>query len=278
MAHVDRYAALWSQHEDIGPGEVAVYAALTMYANGSGICWPSLSTLAKYSHVSRRSVIRAVQRLCAAGIVTTRRTQNGVVYHLPIEDEATALQRRSAQSNRCHGGTSATQSPVEAEPVPRSHQCHTVTSATQSPGGATVALASLTPPRTPKEICPSFPDGFALEVPSSTPKAKRSTAPAAELVADFETWWQKYPRKVDKKKALALYLWQRKQHTADATLTALRHYVAACEESGQYYMYPATFLSKSSSYIADYQTPPEPPRPRERERPQYVDDAPRLVI
>ena len=272
MAHVDRYAALWSQHEDIGPGEVAVYAALTMYANGSGICWPSLSTLAKYSHVSRRSVIRAVQRLCAAGIVTTRRTQNSVVYHLPIEDDATALQRRSAQSNQCHGGTSATQSPVEAEPVPHSHQCHTVTSATQSPGGATVALASLTPPRTPREICPSFSDGFALQLPSSTPKAKRSTPPDTTLVADFETWWKQYPIKEDKRKVQALYAWQRKQgHSAEAMLTALRHYLELCEQTGRYHKNPATFLSKQSSYIADYQTPPEPPRPRERQT-DYYDD------
>ena len=128
-----------------------------------------------------------------------------------------------------------------------------------------------TVPNQDQTATPVVSDDFALQLPSSTPKTKRSTPPDTTLVADFETWWQKYPRKVDKKKALALYLWQRKQHTAEATLTALRHYVAACEESGQYFMYPATFLSKQSSYIEDYQTPPEPPRPRERQT-DYYDD------
>ena len=58
---------------------VAVYMYLKDRANKDGICWPSIKTIARELHLSRATVQRALNDLCAAGYLSkeNRWRENG---------------------------------------------------------------------------------------------------------------------------------------------------------------------------------------------------------
>jgi len=66
----------WAYHEvvdeygaKLGPHGLAIYYALCRHANDNRECWPSYSTLAKETGMSRRQAIRAVKRLATEGLI-----------------------------------------------------------------------------------------------------------------------------------------------------------------------------------------------------------------
>jgi hypothetical protein len=76
----------------LGQVDILVYLALAKHADGDGVCWPSLPTIAKFARVHRSSVAQAIKRLEIRGYLkrTARfRPDGGVtsnVYRLmPIE-------------------------------------------------------------------------------------------------------------------------------------------------------------------------------------------------
>jgi DNA-binding MarR family transcriptional regulator len=60
----------WVNHPEVGPDELALLALLSLYAGKDGACWPSQSTLADRLKRSRSWVIRVLNNLEAAGLVT----------------------------------------------------------------------------------------------------------------------------------------------------------------------------------------------------------------
>ncbi len=80
------------EDQALGAVDVLVYLALAKHSDGEGVCWPSLTTIAKLARVHRSSVAEAIKRLEVAGYVkrTARfRPDGGVtsnVYRLmPLE-------------------------------------------------------------------------------------------------------------------------------------------------------------------------------------------------
>jgi Helix-turn-helix domain len=80
MASSDRFRfgivqAAWFANPALRAEEIAVLAALAVYADPRGFCWPSQSTLARALGRSRSWVIKVLNRLQAAGVIErTRRT------------------------------------------------------------------------------------------------------------------------------------------------------------------------------------------------------------
>ena len=58
-------------HTELPHRAVAVYLYLSIRANKTRQCWPSISTIAKELHLSVSTVRRAVHDLKKAGLITT---------------------------------------------------------------------------------------------------------------------------------------------------------------------------------------------------------------
>lgn len=98
----DRYGA------QLGPYGLAVYVALCRYANHDSECWPSHTTIAKGTGMSRRQVIREVNKLEELGVIAVERsTHSSHVYilldtcdtqsHLPCDTQS---HPRDSQSHK----------------------------------------------------------------------------------------------------------------------------------------------------------------------------------
>jgi hypothetical protein len=258
VARVDWWAALDSEDPRIGIAEIAVYSVLARHANGTGVCYPSYPTLMRQTKItSRTTMSKALRNLRAVGLIAVETSGRNHLYHMMMTESDQSRKWTSPENGPVHNmdRTSPENGPIPVQKMDSNYSIEL-------------------PNELPKVSC-APQDDFALQLPSSTPKTKRSTPPDTTLVADFETWWQKYPRKRDKAKALSLYRsWRKDGKAADYLLRAAIHYAEECEMEGReerYIRHPATFLSRSGSSIDDYQTPPEPPRPRERQT-DYYDD------
>lgn len=83
-------AVSWAiQQRTGGPTEKAVLVALANYADARGECYPSYGRIAEDCEVSRRTVIRVIERLCEIGLVEkSANTRHGGgdttnIYRLP---------------------------------------------------------------------------------------------------------------------------------------------------------------------------------------------------
>ncbi|MBP2299287.1 helix-turn-helix domain-containing protein [Azospirillum picis] len=104
-----RIPAWWLDHPQLDADGLAVLAALSTYADETGVCWPSQATLATKLKRSRPTVNRIVGRLEALGLLTVehRRSANGgrlscryrlaFANHTPTETAAEASPRRCAE-------------------------------------------------------------------------------------------------------------------------------------------------------------------------------------
>jgi hypothetical protein len=80
------------EDQDLSAVDVLVYIALAKYADGKGVCWPSMATIGRLARCARETVARSIAHLEARGYLTrtTRlRPDRGVtsnVYRLmPLE-------------------------------------------------------------------------------------------------------------------------------------------------------------------------------------------------
>jgi hypothetical protein len=60
------------EDQELGPVDVLVYLALAKHADGEGVCWPSMATIARVARVGRSKAFEAVKHLEARGYI--RRT------------------------------------------------------------------------------------------------------------------------------------------------------------------------------------------------------------
>ena len=66
----DRFGA------QLGPYGLAAYVALCRYANQDSECWPSYSTIAKGTGMSKRQVMREIVKLEGLKIIAVERNQH----------------------------------------------------------------------------------------------------------------------------------------------------------------------------------------------------------
>ncbi len=57
------------EDQALGAVDVLVYLALAKHSDGEGVCWPSLTTIAKLARVHRSSAAEAIKRLEVAGYI-----------------------------------------------------------------------------------------------------------------------------------------------------------------------------------------------------------------
>src|SRR5262245_55291370 len=92
-------ALRWVRDVDPGIGgpAKAVLRDLADRADGSGVCWPKVQTIAEDNSMDRRTVQRALRKLQKHGLVEVKFTGRGSRYTLPvpcISDASEASERR----------------------------------------------------------------------------------------------------------------------------------------------------------------------------------------
>lgn len=100
----------------LGPHGIAVYAALSRFANQEQECWPTYRTITDRTGVSRRQIVREIEKLEALKIiaVTRRVDEKGQrTSHL-----YTLLEIMGGSATQAPGG-SATQAPGSATQAPK---------------------------------------------------------------------------------------------------------------------------------------------------------------
>lgn len=79
--------------KQVTKSDLMVYMALCKFRNNdSGVCWPSLKTIAKDASVCEKTATRAVAKLEALGLIEAEhRRRVGNVYSLPITDRSASV-------------------------------------------------------------------------------------------------------------------------------------------------------------------------------------------
>ena len=101
--------AVWA-NAPVRQGSLLVLLALADFANDNGICWPSVPTLMKKAHISRRHVQRILRDLQEDGLIAKEKLAGRYepnVYKVLCDrgDEMTPLNRDSGVTSVHSGAT-----------------------------------------------------------------------------------------------------------------------------------------------------------------------------
>ena len=104
------------------PARRMVLLALADMANGAGVCWPSIATLARRASTSVRSVFTHLAELVKAGLISkTTRIGRSSLYHLALEPAATSTHADGDERTESPAPTAA---PATAA-APQAERVHT---------------------------------------------------------------------------------------------------------------------------------------------------------
>ena len=116
MSHAARE---WAWRQNLKPIPKSVLVVLSDHADGAGVCWPRIATIAEKVGVSRRTVQRSIQHLAQRGLISVKQRYRNDGSH-------------SSNLYRLHldGGVSVSPPPDGSDTTP-GHEC-------QGPGDAGV--------------------------------------------------------------------------------------------------------------------------------------------
>ena len=147
-----------------------VLVTLAGAADEAARAWPSVTKLEEWTHLSRRTIFRALQELEELGLISTLRAPG------------------KPNAYQCHTDTSATQTPV-----PEGHQCHTDTQLVPHGHSTSVTVA-------PKRFLKAFKEKHIYQpefVDDAPPKRKDKlpATPAADAAykARSAAWVEPLP-------------------------------------------------------------------------------------
>lgn len=163
-------------HPNVDAKMILLFLVLSARANGKGICWPSLETLAAESRLSRSTVHETLTLMRERGLLTweTRTSSRGRmnVYRLLIDP----LGASGGVVQNLDDGSSAQQTTG------------------RPPTGREVETDEVEPPKT----SPSSADDDVSGAGGDALGGEEAVSSAEEL---FEDFWEHYPWKVNKKDA-----------------------------------------------------------------------------
>ena len=194
-----------------------VLVVLANYADQDGFCWPHVGTIAELTLLSVRAVRRCLTRL--DGTFLTVEKQRGTFgqqasshYFLDLTSEIIVQSDNMSLS---------AQSDIDVPP-----ECH--------------------PRRNQRDIAATIYNDEPSYIHVIDPIVQND-ALIVENDALFDVWWKLYPRKQDKKKALAAWVKQGCEKNADSLIDTLRNQIANdAQYSGdqQYIPLPSSYLNK----------------------------------
>lgn len=221
------------------PSEKLVLLSLLCYTNTeTGRAWPSQSTIAHDMNLSRRCVIETLKRLEERGVIETEKKHGAVTQY---KVKTCALSAHVQEVHMCNDCTSPVQplhTPCANTAHPPVQNLHTINTNIQTLNTNTNDKHEKAP-------------------------AKSAKKKAADFDADFEEFWQAYPKpkNPDKSPGRQRYTALRKKGvSADDLLKAAQNYARAMRGTDpRYIKHSATFLGPSDAW-RDYLHEPETAR------------------
>lgn len=219
----------------IGPYGIAVYALLARYADNKGHAFPSLNAMVKTLGMSRQSVVRTLEVLVNAGLISKgyRKSEKGDhatnIYTLLHVEGGTSCEDVPNISNGVHlnGGTSPQDVGTSQQDVGVRPQVDYGT----SPGRLEQDLLEqdLLQQDLPKENTPTL----------SAPKPERFSV-------GFEKFWLAYPVKKDKAGAWKVWKRERLESLAPTIIASIaEHHAKDVQWQRGFVKYPATYLNNA---------------------------------
>jgi hypothetical protein len=134
-------AMIWAFNQDVTPTEKLVLLSIAEHANADGICWPGMAKIAEKTGLVRRTVIRAVEALDAAGIIGVERRRTGAgrqtsnLYRLDLgrgDTKSPGAVENHVDASSMSPGAVSSESPGEVVNVTRSSDTKSPCSVTES--------------------------------------------------------------------------------------------------------------------------------------------------
>jgi hypothetical protein len=238
---------------DISNSTFRVYAALASFAdNVTRQCWPTIAAISERSGISDKIVRKALRELREAGFMNVQtRTGHTPIYTLtiPLVPEESAVMEDEPESEDLtlsddtpdeprgdlvviHPAPAATP-PQKFHPSPELPPLPESSTPGRFGGGTPGRKGGGTPPQ---KFHPNYTQG-------TRPRELDSYAPRG---ADFDLFWERYPRK--RGKAAATRAWQKAilSVTAETITDALLHQIESgmFPEEVKFIPYPATWLNQ----------------------------------
>ena len=194
-----------------------VLVVLANYADQDGFCWPHVGTIAELTMLSVRAVRRCLTRLDGVFITVEKRRgtfgqQASSHYFLDLNNEIIVQSDIMSPS---------VQSDIVAAP-----ECH--------------------PRPNQRDIAATYSNDEPSYIYVNDIIVQNEVL-IVETDVLFESWWALYPRKQDKKKAMAAWTKQDCEKNADSLIEALKNQIANdAQYSGdqQYIPLPSSYLNK----------------------------------
>lgn len=207
----------------------SVLMALSSRADEKGECWPSLDTIAQDAKVSKSTVQRAIRQLIEYGYISKeQRTKRGRTiapkYRMLFDKTGAASEKPSdvEGSQSDHPGYSHRPPGVVSQTMGGSHTDHRSIE-------REVKTIEVDPPISPK----------GGETAKPVPKRLKRY----EYSDEFETFWNIYPRKDSKRRALTAFNNALKRATLEELYAGAARYANDPNREPQYTKHAATWLN-----------------------------------
>jgi hypothetical protein len=203
---------------------VAAYLALRFNREAGGVAWPSLETIAHDVHIARSTAAKAIDKLRAHGFIEVK---SGGGRRSPREGISNRYRMLPSDTSDCNAEKpSDAPDGNSAQPSDTSDCKNELPSEKQ--GSYRPTHRTQTPDRTPEEERKKDTDSLQLDLEQDRRREVSPPSQPDNTGAHFETFWQAYPKKVDKAKARVAYrrVIRDKKATAE-DLLAGAHRIAA---------------------------------------------------
>jgi DNA-binding transcriptional regulator YhcF (GntR family) len=211
----------------------SVLMALSSRANEKGECWPSLDTIAQDAKVSKSTVQRVIPQLIEYGYISKeKRTKRGMTiapkYRMLFDKTGAASEKPSdvEGSQSDHPGYSHRPRGVVSQTMGGSQSDHRSIEREVDKGSIE---REVEPPISPKG--------------GDTEKPTRKTSKRYEYSDEFETFWNIYPRKDSKRRALTAFNNALKRATLEELCAGAARYANDPNRVAQYTKHAATWLN-----------------------------------
>ena len=246
-----------------------LYAYLRFRQGNNGRSWPALDTISRDLGVSKNTIIKARAELEKVGLILTEkgeqtgRSHNNHYGILDFEiwqrkgsDPEPFVDAQKGSYPERKGFRSCTERVQILHPIN-----NTKLNKRLNKGAREASTGKPVCPDGPKAQPIELPLPGVVEAPITPPIAKGSSR--AESTARFDRFWGAYPRKVARKKCLAIWLALKlTDEQADQVVAAVKRYCQTDQwqkEGGKFIPHPSTFLNQGR-WEDEIETKPKPKR------------------
>lgn len=266
------HLAAWAMDVDVPPREKLLLILIASHANDEGECFPSQTTLAYRSGLSRRTVLRSLAELEERGVITRRQrrrpdgSRSSDTIRLNVHG---APVRPPLAGGNLTDGARVT-FPPQGDSVSPGGDSLTRHGDSVSPHGDnddTARCPVVTAEPVIEPISEPVRESSAADAAAQQPGPSASTARGTRLTDDdFEQWWQGYPRKENKGRARTAFKTALKKATVKQLTDGRDAYAARINAERT----ETKYIAHASSWLNGERWADETPNPAKPATPHRI--------